>query len=265
MPSRPIETFALAVAAMLALQAPAAAAILGWEELIDQSVQNYEDPYRALTFDQIDAVRAVAQAKAGLAGDDLSTEQRATLEKRLSDAQALLAADGLDADWLIAQRWVVAERRERAATSGNEAVDGQTVELKGFVIPAPPDDDGIANAYLVPERGMCAHMPPPPPNQMVRMRLADGWQPLFIYEPVRLTGELSITPSKRMVRVVDGFVSMRATFSMDVSDVTSLSKAREVGAQSGEQSVSGPSTIVGHGAVGARAFYSRRLDGQQTD
>jgi hypothetical protein len=62
-------------------------------------------------------------------------------------------------------------------------------------------------------------MPPPPPNQLVRLRLPDNWRPQVIYEPVRVSGLLSIEPSKRAVRVVDGLVPMHATFTMDVSDV----------------------------------------------
>ena len=120
------------------------------------------------------------------------------------------------------QRWIVAERRERAATSGNEEDDGREAVLSGFVIPAPADDDGRASAYLVAERGMCSHMPPPAPNQLVRLRLPGNWQPQAIYQPVRLSGRLAIQPPSRTIPIVDGAVPMRATFSMDVSTVESL-------------------------------------------
>ena len=101
-------------------------------------------------------------------------------------------------------------------------LDGQTVTLAGFAIPAPPDADGRAVAYLVPERGMCSHMPPPPPNQMIRVRLSDGWAPTFNHEPVRLTGRLVIDPSERQMVVVDGLMPMRATFRLDVMDAEPL-------------------------------------------
>ena len=186
---------------------------LGWEHLVDEAAQIYDDPYLDLERDQLVSLVAVARLRQRAAQGE--TIDAARLEQETS---SLLAA-GIDIDDLIAQRWAVAERREYAATSGNAAVDGQTVALSGFAIPAPPDDDGIANAYLVPERGMCAHMPPPPPNQMVRLRLPDDWQPEFIYEPVRLTGEMGIAPSSRTIRVVDGLVPMRATFDMRVSNI----------------------------------------------
>ena len=199
---------------------------IDWGQLVDQEAQTFDDPYRDLNSDQLFSLVTVGRLrqKAGR-GEDID-------EALLARETASLIAANVDIDGLIAQRWEVAEKRKRAATSGNPAVDGQKIELAGFVIPAPPDEDGVTNAYLVPERGMCAHMPPPPPNQMVRLRLPGGWQPQAIYEPVRLTGELGIAPSTRTIRVVDGFVPMRATFNMKVSEIeTWMAPATEVDTQ----------------------------------
>lgn len=109
-----------------------------------------------------------------------------------------------------------------AGAAGNPAYDGETVTLGSFAIPAPPAEDGTSTAYLVPERGMCSHVPPPPPNQMVRRHLADGWTPAMIHEPILVTGRLDIDPSERQMMLVDGFIQMKATFSMDVAEVQSF-------------------------------------------
>ncbi|WP_254437001.1 DUF3299 domain-containing protein [Ruegeria arenilitoris] len=101
-------------------------------------------------------------------------------------------------------------------------LDGQTVTVAGFAIPGPIDDTGVATAYLVPERGMCSHLPPPPPNQMIRVRLKDGWEPSYVHEPVQLTGRLNIEPSERQVMVVDGLMPLRATFDLEVEAVRTL-------------------------------------------
>jgi len=129
---------------------------------------------------------------------------------------------GIDADWLIAQRWVVAERREQAAAAGNPIVDGQVVALSGYAIPAPPDVDGTPIAYLVPERGMCSHTPPPNANQMIRVRLTDQWQPSFAHEPVRLTGRITLSPTHEVFQIVDGPVEMNATFVMVAESAQTL-------------------------------------------
>ncbi len=65
-------------------------------------------------------------------------------------------------------------------------------------------------------------MPPPPPNQMIRVRLSDDWSPSYFHEPVRLTGTLTIDPSVQSMMVVDGLVPMNATFQLETVSVETL-------------------------------------------
>ncbi|MEM8582174.1 MAG: DUF3299 domain-containing protein, partial [Pseudomonadota bacterium] len=194
---------------------------LNWPALIDEASQEFEDPYAALSPEALSDLVTVARLRTRLDGGDLSAEVRARIEARLADTAARLTDAGVDIDWLISQRWVVAERREAAAMSGNPFVDGRIVTMTGFAIPAPPDADGSAVAYLVPERGMCSHMPPPNPNQMIRIRYP-GDAPLRIHEPVEVTGRIDIAPNAQVMRVVDGMVPMRATFTLDADVVLPL-------------------------------------------
>jgi hypothetical protein len=205
-----------------AVVASASSDKINWADLVDQSVQTFEDPYRDLTYDQLSALREVVQARERLEATGLPPETRAEIETRLTETEAALESDGIEVDWILEQRWVVAEKRERAFTAGNPEVDGKTIRLSGFAIPAPADPDGTPVAYLVPERGMCSHTPPPNPNQMVRVRLKDNWQPKYMHEPVHLTGRMSISPSEQTMMVVDGPVQMRATFSLEVDIVETV-------------------------------------------
>jgi hypothetical protein len=221
-----MRTFAILIAIVLQAGAALADSRLGWSDLIDPSAQKFEDPYRDLSYDHLEAVATVARLRARLASGEVAAEAQARIETRLDETEAAVAAAGIDADWLIAQRWVVAERRERAASAGNPGVDGAEVMLAGYAIPAPAAGDETPMAYLVPERGMCAHVPPPPPNQMIRLRLSPDWTPRMMHEPVQITGRLHIAPSERKVMVVDGLVAMRATFAMDVREVETLGRVR---------------------------------------
>jgi hypothetical protein len=151
-----------------------------------------------------------------------AAQERTEFEAKLRRLETGLGEAGIDVDWILSQRWVVAERRERAATAGNTALDGAKLTLAGYAIPAPPAEDGTPVAYLVPERGMCSHMPPPSPNQMVRVRLNGDWTPQYTHEPVQLTGTLSIAPSSHRIRVVDGKMAMRATYRMDAVSAKTL-------------------------------------------
>ncbi len=203
-----------------AMAAPGAA--LDWSDLPDPSAQVFEDPYRDLSPEQLDDLLYVVRLRGRLQGDRGSEEERQKWQALLTDTEDALAVDGIDVDWLLDQREVVTERRRKAGTHGNPQFDGQTVTLAGFAIPAPSDLDGRPVAYLVPERGMCSHMPPPPPNQMIRVRLNGDWTPSYVHEPVRLTGRLTIDPSVQKMMVVDGLMPMNATFQLETERVETL-------------------------------------------
>ncbi|WP_170605577.1 DUF3299 domain-containing protein [Ruegeria arenilitoris] len=193
-----------------------------WVDLPDPTVQIFEDPYRDLTPEQFDDVLLVVRLRGRLQQNAGSEEERLRWQELLTETEDVLADDGVNVDWLLSQREVVKERREKAATAGNPLYDGRTVTLAGFAIPAPPDASGKAIAYLVPERGMCSHMPPPPPNQMIRVQLNGNWTPAYFHEPVRLTGKLEIAPSNHQMVVVDGLMPMQATFQLEAAKVETL-------------------------------------------
>jgi hypothetical protein len=74
-----------------------------------------------------------------------------------------------------------------------KAVDGTVVRIPGFVVPLDDLAEEGAEFLLVPYYGACIHTPPPPPNQMVLVRM-DGNKTvkLSLFEPVWLEGRLRI-------------------------------------------------------------------------
>ncbi|CUH45370.1 DUF3299 domain-containing protein [Ruegeria atlantica] len=211
---------ALALTSPIATAAPGVA--LDWSDLPDPSVQTFEDPYRDLSPEQFDDVLFVVRMRSRLQQNVGTAVERHEWQELLTETEDTLVKSGVNVDWLLDQRQVVTERRKMAATAGNQKFDGQTVTLAGFAIPAPADADGRPVVYLVPERGMCSHMPPPPPNQMIRVRLNGDWTPSYFHEPVRLTGTLTIDPTDQSMMVVDGLMPMRATFQLDANNAETL-------------------------------------------
>lgn len=193
--------------------------IVSWPELIDEDAQSFKDPYRDLTPLQFDRFRQLVKLKNRLSMSNLPSSSRSQLEDELTEIRSGLDKSGIDADWLIGQRWVVAEQRKRAASAGNPRLNGNIVSLAGFVIPGPIDVDGTQLSYLVPERGMCSHMPPPNPNQMVKIRSTSAQIPQLIYTPIIVSGRLSIEPSANQIYIVDGLQAMNATFAMEPSAI----------------------------------------------
>jgi uncharacterized protein len=73
-----------------------------------------------------------------------------------------------------------------------KSVLGRKIKLPGYVVPLEMDDSGrVSEFFLVPYYGACIHVPPPPPNQMVYVRLARPLAVPDIWEVYWIKGELS--------------------------------------------------------------------------
>lgn len=75
-------------------------------------------------------------------------------------------------------------------------LDGKRVRLPGFVVPLDMEGGRIGDFLLVPYYGACIHVPPPPTNQTVYVKLApdlafEGEQ----FDTVWVTGTLKVTPT----------------------------------------------------------------------
>lgn len=76
----------------------------------------------------------------------------------------------------------------------NQALDGTTVKIPGFVSPLDTQDNMISEFLLVPYFGSCIHSPPPPVNQTVLViPQIDKSIPIEkIYEPVWVIGRIAV-------------------------------------------------------------------------
>jgi len=71
--------------------------------------------------------------------------------------------------------------------------DGKVVKIPGFTVPLEDFADRATEFLLVPYVGACVHTPPPPPNQLVYIEMADGdATQLYGWDPVWLEGTLRI-------------------------------------------------------------------------
>ena len=73
-----------------------------------------------------------------------------------------------------------------------EELDGVEAKLPGFVVPLELANDGKVKEFLlVPYFGACIHYPPPPPNQIVYVKLDEPVELESAWDPIWATGELS--------------------------------------------------------------------------
>jgi uncharacterized protein len=68
-----------------------------------------------------------------------------------------------------------AAARQTGSIVVNSKLSETKVKLPGFVVPLVVNDNGVVSEFfLVPYFGACIHVPPPPPNQIVYVKLAGG-------------------------------------------------------------------------------------------
>jgi uncharacterized protein len=72
--------------------------------------------------------------------------------------------------------------------------DGKMVSIPGFMVPLEDDADKVTEFLLVPFAGACIHVPPPPPNQMVYVKMNPNSKVKVTFvDPIVVTGILKIT------------------------------------------------------------------------
>lgn len=204
---------------VLPIECGLAARPVTWADLKDPAASNFIDPFQALSIPDLRALGTVLRLRNKLGATGFSAEERAGLEAQLADEEAKLAAAGIRTDWLLDQRDEIGKKRAQAAFAGNPALNGKPVTISGYVIPILEPDGQSHWGYLVPDYGMCSHMPAPDPNQMIRYHGASGWAPDEIYQPVVLSGTLTLAVSRQTINLLDGNVEMIAVFDIEDADL----------------------------------------------
>ena len=208
------------VAAMLvATQASAKPEAIEFSDLVDPLAVVFDDPYKDMGFRLLNELKLVVELDEKLAQKGLAEDERARLTARRSAAKDMLEINGQDVDALLSQRWDVARKRQTARMATNPVLNGAEVTLSGYLIPAPRDADGSGFGYLVPQVGMCSHLPPPPPNQLVRVKLRAGQGNQSLYVPVRISGALHVEKSDATIFILDGKARMLSGWTLEAKTI----------------------------------------------
>lgn len=84
------------------------------------------------------------------------------------------------------------------ASAELKAVDGQEVKLPGFMVPLEDNSKSVTEFLLVPSPQACIHVPPPPPNQMVYVKMDGSEKTEVAYGPIWVYAKLRMTVHKHM-------------------------------------------------------------------
>jgi uncharacterized protein len=111
-------------------------------------------------------------------------------EKPTAEAASKDSGKPTEADW--------SRLRELDLASGKpsdflKSIDGKSVRIPGFIVPLEDNQEAIGEFLLVPSPQACIHVPAPPPNQIVYVKMAPGQKAKMSYGPVWVQGKLRIT------------------------------------------------------------------------
>lgn len=73
---------------------------------------------------------------------------------------------------------------------------GSEITMKGFMMPLDYDSKAVVEFLFMPYVPSCMHVPPPPPNQLVFVKMKKGTtiQPSFY--PIEITGKIMLDNNK---------------------------------------------------------------------
>ena len=74
-------------------------------------------------------------------------------------------------------------------------MDGANVRIPGFIVPLEfNEDQTVTQFFLVPYFGACIHTPPPPPNQIVYIKMDEAVEVNNIWDPYWIIGTIETKP-----------------------------------------------------------------------
>ena len=144
---------------------------------------------------------------------------KAELEATEAEARANLEAAGVDIAALIAEAEAYDEQLEVYNATLVDALDGRDVEIPGYALPLEYTGTEISEFLLVPYVGACIHVPPPPPNQIVYVRFAEGFESAGLFTPVLVAGRISAGRSSQSLSYMDGSADIAVGYSLDASAI----------------------------------------------
>ena len=94
---------------------------------------------------------------------------------------------GVEVDWrLLNEMDYISGKASKELSDLNDKM----VKVPGFMVPLEDNQKSVTEFLLVPNAQACIHVPPPPPNQMIYVKMKRGAE--FASEPIWVYGKFHI-------------------------------------------------------------------------
>lgn len=189
---------------LLAFAPPAAADVprqIDWDDLLP-AMEELEDPLLALPEDHDSMLRTIEHIRYQIGRGQIDPDSKRA--KQAEQYAQDLKSQGVDVEAQLQAFNAYLDAIEKQNASVNDDLNNRMIRMPGFLLPLEFDELVVKEFLLVPFVGACIHVPPPPANQIVHVRLKGGISPMGLFEPVWVTGRMSIARSVQTLRLSDG-------------------------------------------------------------
>ena len=207
-----IQAIIVLSCAALSLQAMAEQARqLTWNDLVPADLVK-EDPFAKLTPEQQNLLILAIHSAQQVSRNSQQIDEG--LVKEMVEAVPSLKKAGIDVDKILA-------KIKEIETSVVQELDGKRVRIAGYLLPLEVAGANVTEFLLVPYVGACIHVPPPPPNQIVYVKVTKnaGYDGKGRFEPVWVTGVLSAKSMVKDLFLVDGSAGIDIGYSMQADRI----------------------------------------------
>ena len=183
---------------------------VNWADLIPEHLRS-DDLLANLSTEQRDMLLWVINTMDNLPKRGPETEE---YYEEVDKAIPSLKEAGIDLPAIMA-------KRKQLRTAVNEDLNGKLIRMPGYLLPLETKGERVTEFLLVPYVGACIHVPPPPPNQIVHVNVNQkgGYKSNKLFDPVWITGELSIQSLSKELYLVDGTAGIDIGYSMNAQRI----------------------------------------------
>ena len=131
-------------------------------------------------------------------------------------SMSAFSVEAKEVDWKVLQGLTIEEKKGKPApklTKELKTAMSKKISIKGFMIPLDYNSKKVDEFLLVPFIPACMHVPPPPANQVVLVKMSKGKKADSSYFPIKVSGSLSLGKKQGLI---DSSFSMVAT---EVSEI----------------------------------------------
>ena len=190
---------------------------LEWSDL--QQKIEFEDPFTKLSEEQL--LHLGTYARIENLKEKAPDRVTPAMQAEVNEGLRLLKSEGIDFQDLLAKRAEITELRKQQGTAVVTELDGKHIRMPGFALPLEYSDKKITEFLLVPWVGACIHTPPPPPNQIVYVKVENGYKTNGMFEPIWVSGELVVKPLTKNLYLKDGSADIGVGYTLVADTISS--------------------------------------------